>query len=237
MYSLVLMAALTTGGETPMWGHHGRGCCGCCGGYSCCGGCYGGWGYSCCGCCGGCWGCCGGCWGCCGGCWGCCGGCWGSCYGCYGGVVSSYPMMAEPAGGMGNAPAPAENVPAPMRRGGTGTGTGTGGGGSNNGGTNNGGGDQASLDRAKVIVDLPSDAQLYVDGRLMKTSSAHRVFSTPTLDRGQLYYYELRAEVTRAGKTFSQEKRVIVAAGQQVQASFNDMGSNATVRADKVEGR
>ena len=81
MYSVVLMAALSTGGEMPAFGHRG-GCCGCYGG--CWGGCYG---------CSGCWG--GGCWGggCrgwhggCrggwGGCWG-CSGCWG-CGGCYGG--------------------------------------------------------------------------------------------------------------------------------------------------------
>ncbi len=55
MYSMVLMAALTTGTDMPDWGRRG-GCCGC----------YGGWGW------GGCYGCYGG--------YG-----WGGCYGCYGG--------------------------------------------------------------------------------------------------------------------------------------------------------
>jgi hypothetical protein len=40
MYSIVLMAALTTGGETPAchgcWGGWGGGCCGCWGGWGGC---------------------------------------------------------------------------------------------------------------------------------------------------------------------------------------------------------
>ncbi len=65
MYSVVLMMALTTGGEAPARHHHG-GCCGCYGGYV---------SYGCCGCYGGCYG---GCWG------GCYGGGWGGGWG-YGG--------------------------------------------------------------------------------------------------------------------------------------------------------
>jgi uncharacterized protein (TIGR03000 family) len=63
MYSMVLMAALTTGTDVPDWGRRW--------------GCHGCWG------CYGCWGGCWGCWGC-HGCWGGCWGCWG-CYGCWGG--------------------------------------------------------------------------------------------------------------------------------------------------------
>jgi uncharacterized protein (TIGR03000 family) len=58
MYSVVLMAALSTSGEVPDFGRHG--CRGCWGGCYGCYGCYGGWGscYGCYGCygCSGCWG-------------------------------------------------------------------------------------------------------------------------------------------------------------------------------------
>jgi uncharacterized protein (TIGR03000 family) len=72
MYSIVLMAAMTTGGEVADFGR--RGCHGCYGCSGCCGCCYGGsyWG--------GCSGCWGGCYGSWGGCYGCYG-CWGGCYG------------------------------------------------------------------------------------------------------------------------------------------------------------
>ena len=79
MYSVVLMAALSTSGEVPTFGRHGcwGGCYGCCG-------CYGGWG----GCWGGGWG--GGCYGCYG-CWG--GGCWGG----YGGWGRGYGYAYAPS--------------------------------------------------------------------------------------------------------------------------------------------
>src|SRR5262249_43122388 len=63
MYSVVLMAALATSGETPDLGRRG-GCHGCRGG--CYGGCYGGYGWGCHGCYGGGYrygGCYGGCYG------------------------------------------------------------------------------------------------------------------------------------------------------------------------------
>src|SRR5262245_2417760 len=66
MYSVVLAAVLTTGANTPEWGHGCFGCHGCHG----CFGCYGGNAFSCYGC-GGCFGCYG------------CYGCYGGCYGCY----------------------------------------------------------------------------------------------------------------------------------------------------------
>jgi uncharacterized protein (TIGR03000 family) len=94
MYSMVLMMALTTGGEAPAFCHGCWGCgCGCwggCGGCGCWGGCGGYRG------CGGCYGgCCGGCYG--GGCYG--GGCYGGCGGCYGGnggVIYTQPATTTP---------------------------------------------------------------------------------------------------------------------------------------------
>jgi uncharacterized protein (TIGR03000 family) len=93
MYSMVLMAALTTGVDLPDRG-------GCRGG--CYGGCYGGRRHGCHGCCGGCYGCYGGCYGCYGGCYG----CYGGCYGCYGGggVIMQH-------GGAGSAPEKIQTKP------------------------------------------------------------------------------------------------------------------------------
>jgi uncharacterized protein (TIGR03000 family) len=110
MYSVVLMAAVLAGGESPDFGRRG-GCHGCWGG--CYGGCYGG-GWGGCrggcyggGCCGGYGGCYGGGWGCCGGgysygCgggWGCCGGVVYSGYGCCGGAVIGGPVYGGGGGG------------------------------------------------------------------------------------------------------------------------------------------
>jgi uncharacterized protein (TIGR03000 family) len=215
MYSVVLMAALTTGGSAPdLWCHHSHGysgvsatCTGCYGGSyygapygpgwsggSGYGGGYGGGGYG--GGCGGCYGCYGGSWG--GGgsidynCFGCHG-----CYGCYGGFnCTGFNPYGQPS--------TPESIPAPKpddKKTGGGTGS-------------------VAPDRAKVIVQLPADAKLYVDDQPIKISSDNQTFNTPRLDRGQTYYYEVRAEVVRDGKTVVESKRILVKGGQEVSVAF-----------------
>lgn len=222
MYSVVLMAALTAGGEAPAchWGHGGchgcYGCSGCSGCWGCCGGCYGGC-YGGCHGCSGCWGCCGGCWGgysSCYGCYGCygCHGCWG-CGGCYGGY-SGAPVVIEPGSGhMESAPAegeaPAEKVKPPKKE------------------PKKDAQGAAPSPRARVIVSLPADAKLYVNDQLMRSTSARRVFRTPELDSAQTYYYVMRAEILRDGKTVSQTRRVTVRPGAVIEASFGELGRDA----------
>ncbi len=200
MYSMVLMAALTTGQATPdCWFKCGY--CGYGGGYGCygCWGCYGG--------CYGCWGYGGGygCWGC-WGCYGChgCYGCYG-CWGCYGAGAPSYVVPGGPA---------AEPAPAPRED-----------------------KDKKSMapSKAKLIVSLPADAKLYIDDQLMKTTSDRRVFNTPTLDKDQTYYYVLKAEVNYQGKTYTETKRVLIRAGEQVRASFPELAPEA-IAAREREG-
>lgn len=233
MYSIVLMAALATGGSTPDW-HHGcygchggcygcTGCYGCyggfgCGGYACHGG-YGGchWGWACHGCyvnyCGGgygCWGC-SGCYGGygCGGCYGCYGG-YGcsACYGCYAscGCFGGYaaPYMAPAPGGMAPPPAPG---PGPKE------------------------GKGPESVRATLTVEVPEQAKLFIDDQQMKTTSAKRVFVSPPLQPGQAYYYMLRAEVLRDGQTVSITRRVVVRPGEEATASFPELQAKETATA------
>ena len=53
--------------------------------------------------------------------------------------------------------------------------------------------------KAKVIVELPRDAKLFIDEQLMKSNSDKRAFITPPLANGQEYFYDVRAEVVRNG--------------------------------------
>jgi uncharacterized protein (TIGR03000 family) len=78
----------------------------------------------------------------------------------------------------------------------------------------------AAARTAQLLVELPADAKLYIDDQLMKTPSGKRTFNTPTLDLGQAYYYMVRAEVVRDGKTYSETKRVIIRIGATAQALF-----------------
>jgi uncharacterized protein (TIGR03000 family) len=81
---------------------------------------------------------------------------------------------------------------------------------------------------ARVVVELPADAKLFVDDQLMKTTSERRVFNTPALDATQTYYYEMRAELVRDGKTLTERKRVIVRAGDVIRTSFPNLELAAT---------
>ena len=196
MYSVVLMAALTTSAETPDCWFRNKGYKG---GYAspygaCYGNCYGGYaagvygGYNCYGC-SGCYGCYG--------CYGCAG-----CYGCTG-----YGPMIVPSNPM--PPVKDEQLPLPMK---------------------DKPDEVVAPTKARLIVDLPADARLYIDDQPMKATSAQRTFNTPALERGQTYYYILKAEVVRDGQMVTQTRRVVLRPGEVVRANFGDMDVASTTR-------
>jgi len=219
MYSLVLMTALTTGTAAPEFGHRwGCACNGCYGCYGCHGcygygghGCHGwgwGWRHGCHGCYG-CYGCYGG-WGC----YGCYGG-WGyggysgvggwAGYGCNGGCYGQiYMPPADKKGGPEQGPDPKKKKK-----------------------------DNGDETRARLIVQLPADAKLFIDGTLMKSTSEKRTFITPVLRPEQTYFYDLRAEVVRDGRTIASTQRVILRPGENVQATFQNLPAVATAQAEE----
>lgn len=234
MYSVVLAMAMTGAGDVPAGLlHHG-----CCGG-SCYGSCYGGCsGYSCNGCGGGwsCSGCCGGyschgghghkhhghkhhsCHGCCGGysCFGCCGGyscngCYGGyscsgCYGCGGGTVVPTVTPVVPGGKKGDKDGDGGTFrdPGPGKKGGKGD------------------KDEAMTTAAPatIVVTLPAEARLEIDGAATSSTSERRVFVSPELNPGREYHYTLKAEWVRDGKTVSMTREVAVTAGTEATVKF-----------------
>jgi uncharacterized protein (TIGR03000 family) len=95
---------------------------------------------------------------------------------------------------------------------------------------------------ARVIVELPAGARLYVDDRAVTTrspgasprrddSSYTQAFNTPKLDGPRAYFYDLRAEVVRDGKTVSQTRRVVVRPGEVSRADFRSLGAGSTATA------
>ena len=61
---------------------------------------------------------------------------------------------------------------------------------------------------ARVRVELPTDARLFVDGTLMKSTSAVRLFLTPALDSNRACSYELKVELTRNNRTYTEVQRL-----------------------------
>jgi uncharacterized protein (TIGR03000 family) len=242
MFSVVMAAALTASTSMPAWG---KGCGGCYGGghgfglgkgcTSCYGNCYGaGWGSSAFGCgggCGGggCWG--GGCWGggcsgggscwggsgygCngCSGCWGsaghgswgaCHGGCHGSAYGCYGYGGSGWSSCYGGSGCYGGTVASTDHTYGAVA--------------------------SASAKPATLLVELPADAKLYVDGYLSKQASAKRTIVTPDLDGGSDYTYTLKAESVQDGQTVTKTKTVTFRAGGTVRVDFNEPAAGSVAQ-------
>ncbi|MCS6852899.1 MAG: TIGR03000 domain-containing protein [Gemmataceae bacterium] len=63
---------------------------------------------------------------------------------------------------------------------------------------------------------------MYVDGEQAPLTSAKRTFQTPPLQQGRDYFYTIKAEMVRGGRTVSESKRVIVRAGQVSRVRFEE---------------
>jgi uncharacterized protein (TIGR03000 family) len=86
---------------------------------------------------------------------------------------------------------------------------------------------------ATIVVNVPADAKVFIDGKQMKSKSARRVFQSPMLEEGGTYFYDIRAEVVRDGKTISENRRVILRPGQRIAANFDNIGNSAAAAVAK----
>jgi uncharacterized protein (TIGR03000 family) len=94
--------------------------------------------------------------------------------------------------------------------------------------------DEAKPGTAKLIIDVPENAKVFVDDQPLQSPAGKRSFNTPPLQRGVAYYYIFRAEVVVDGKTESESKRVIVRAGETAQLAFSEL--TAKLKSDKPNG-
>jgi uncharacterized protein (TIGR03000 family) len=73
---------------------------------------------------------------------------------------------------------------------------------------------------ATILVNLPANAKLFVDGAATTSTSASRVLVTPALPADQQFTYNLKAETVINGQTVVQQQQVTVQGGQQTPVSF-----------------
>ena len=211
MYGVVLLMAVTAGGESADLGRRGHGCCGvvshgCCGVVSSCHGCRGVVTHSCCGYVSSCHGCRGVVsHGCCGvvshGCCGvvshgCCGvvshGCCGVVsHGCCGVVSHGCCGVSHGCCGTVVPSGHGKKVAA------------------------------ASPNAATVVVTLPADAKLTVDGDATVSTSSERTFETPELVAGKTYAYTLEATFQQDGKAVVVSKKIKIEAGKTATVDLN----------------
>jgi uncharacterized protein (TIGR03000 family) len=78
-----------------------------------------------------------------------------------------------------------------------------------------------SSTEATLIVSLPEDATLTIDGESTTSTSAQRVFVTPALEQGKEYEYTLKAQVLRDGKPQIATAKVTVRPGETSQVELS----------------
>jgi uncharacterized protein (TIGR03000 family) len=74
---------------------------------------------------------------------------------------------------------------------------------------------------ATIIVSLPAEAKLLIDGSATKSISATRVFTSPALEPGKQFAYTLTGELLRDGRTVTTSKQVVVRAGAETQVQLD----------------
>ena len=72
---------------------------------------------------------------------------------------------------------------------------------------------------ARIVVSLPADAKLFVDGNATQTTQATRVFASP--EPGKEYYYAFTGEIVRGDQTLRSSKTVTIRAGQEVDVQLD----------------
>jgi uncharacterized protein (TIGR03000 family) len=74
---------------------------------------------------------------------------------------------------------------------------------------------------ATIVVSLPADARLTVDGNATRSTSDLRTFVTPALETGEEYIYTLQAEIIRDGRSVVETQRITVRGGETTNVPFS----------------
>jgi uncharacterized protein (TIGR03000 family) len=80
---------------------------------------------------------------------------------------------------------------------------------------------QSPDNRATLVVHLPADAKLTLNGHLTMSTSNTRRFITLPLEAGREYQYVVRAEIVRTGAPSVVERTVVVRAGEESRVSLD----------------
>lgn len=86
--------------------------------------------------------------------------------------------------------------------------------------------------KATVVVTLPADARMSIDGQLSSLTGSTRVFETPPLATTAEHYYQIKIEVERGGKTLQHTETVIVKPGRVSRVNFAEPAATNTARID-----
>ncbi len=88
-------------------------------------------------------------------------------------------------------------------------------------------------DAGYLLVSVPADARVFVNGRATTSTGDERQYVSRGLENGQRYSYEVRAEVVRDGKTVTETQTAQLTAGSQSSLTFKLAAPTATASSAK----
>ena len=74
---------------------------------------------------------------------------------------------------------------------------------------------------ATIIINLPAEARVTVDGQATTSTAGRRVFLSPPLAQGSEYFYTINAEIMRNGQPVALTRRVPVTAGRETRITLD----------------
>jgi uncharacterized protein (TIGR03000 family) len=73
---------------------------------------------------------------------------------------------------------------------------------------------------ATIVVTLPVEAKLTVDGAATTSTDSVRVFTSPTLEQNKTFFYTLNGELVRDGQVLKTSQRIAVRAGEETRVEL-----------------
>jgi len=83
-----------------------------------------------------------------------------------------------------------------------------------------------SNDQALIEVRCPADAQISFDGEETRQRGSDRLFTSPSLEPGKRYHYDVKARWNQDGRTEEKTRTVHIEAGRRVTVDFLGAGSD-----------
>jgi uncharacterized protein (TIGR03000 family) len=86
---------------------------------------------------------------------------------------------------------------------------------------------------AHLIVEVPADAEVWIENHKTQQGGASRWFVSPALEDNQVYEYRIRARWTEQGQQVEQTQRLSVQAGERATIGFPTGGKKEVVGSPK----
>lgn len=80
------------------------------------------------------------------------------------------------------------------------------------------------IDRARLIVEVPANAKVFLNDQPTRSTSTVRSYLTPPLQTDETYFYVVRIETEIDGAPVSQTKRILLHVGEEVRTRFSPDG-------------